>query len=270
MSYRHNVHEFRSNPPGKKSGRGGDSEFEPPELMRYRMCEKCKGRSAGKEDNIDSELAEKILMKIDKRKIVYDEEEIDYINDNQSKIYISSVDVNPYLRFGIRTHYERLTAAMCLHSMFNIFHRDFILIWLHLFPALYMLWQLIELQMGISHVYKFPERLDANFVMTSIALGLMVAWFFIKTGYYMFYSISYKVEYEFNKWIKIANMAVIFMYSIFFAYSLFNHTDPKQYELGYLTIFIISTLLVLNVILTLNPIYREEGVDSYSRSCCAS
>lgn len=86
----------------------------------------------------------------------------------------------------------------------------------------------------------------------------------------MFYSISYRVEYEFNKWIKIANMAVIFMYAIFFAYALFNHMDPRQYELGYLTIFIISTLLVLNVILTLNPIYREEGVDSYSRSCCSS
>jgi hypothetical protein len=90
-----------------------------------------------------------------------------------------------------------------------------------------MLWQLIELQMGISHVYKFPQRLDANFVITTIALGLIVTWFFIKTAYFMFYSISYRVEYEFNKWIKIANMAVIFMYSIFFAYSLFNHTDPK-------------------------------------------
>jgi len=159
MSYRHNVHEFKSNVLGKKSGEGDDSEIEPPELMKYKMCLKCQskyGMSKVENGHADSELAEKILMKIDKRKIVYDEEEIDYVNDNQSKIYISSVDVNPYLRFGIRTHYERLTAAMCLHSMFNIFHRDFILIWLHFFPGLYMLWQLIELQMGISHVYKFP------------------------------------------------------------------------------------------------------------------
>ena len=133
-----------------------------------------------------------------------------------------------------------------------------------------MLWQLISLQMGMSHVYNFGNsKVNGDFIITSIALSLMVAWFFAKTGYHMFYSISYKVEYEFNKWIKIANMCVIFMYSIFFSYALFNHTDARQYELGYLTIFILSTLLVLNIILTLNPIYREEGANQ-SRSCCSS
>lgn len=69
---------------------------------------------------------------------------------------------------------------------------------------------------------------------------------------------------------KVANMMIIFPYSIILSYNLFNHQDPKQYELGYLTIFIISTLLVLNVVLTLNPIYKDQGTDSYSRSCCSS
>ena len=110
--------------------------------------------------------------------------------------------------------------------MFNIFHRDFVLIWIHFAPGLYMLWQLISLQMGMSHLYNFG-KVNGDFVITSIALGLMVTWFFAKTGYHMFYSISYKVEYEFNKWIKIANMCVIFMYAIFFSYALFNHTDAR-------------------------------------------
>ena len=102
-----------------------------------------------------------------------------------------------------------------------------------------------------------------------VAVSLMVLWFFAKTIYYMFYSLSYKVECELNKWMKVANMCIVFPYSILMSYSLFNHFDPKQYELGYLTIFIMSTLFVLNVVLTLNPIYRDYGSDKYSRSCCS-
>lgn len=82
-------------------------------------------------------------------------------------------------------------------------------------------------------------------------------WFFVKTAYYVFYSMSYSIESKLNKWIKIANMSVIFTFSIFLTYALFDHMDSKQYELGYLTIFIIITLLVLNIIVTLNPISRE-------------
>jgi hypothetical protein len=88
---------------------------------------------------------------------------------------------------------------------------------------------------------------------------LLSGWFFTKTIYYMFYSMSYKTECELNKWVKVANMFIVFPYAIFMSYSLFNHFDPKQYELGYLTIFIMSTLFVLNVVLTLNPIYRDNG-----------
>lgn len=93
-----------------------------------------------------------------------------------------------------------------------------------------------------------------NYWITFVFLSIVTAWFFINTGYFIFYPISYKIECEFNKWIKIANMVVIFSYSIFVSNALFNHYDPKMLELGYLTIFIISTLMLLNLILTLNPI----------------
>lgn len=104
----------------------------------------------------------------------------------------------------------------------------------------------------------------------SLSTLLISLWLFMKTGYYVFYSISYKVENELNKWIKVGNMAIIFMHTVFMVYSLFNHTDERQHELCYLAIFIIVTLLILNVIVALNPIMREEGIDLLDRSCCSS
>ena len=79
-------------------------------------------------------------------------------------------------------------------------------------------------------------------------------WLFAKTFYYLFYSISYNLESKLNKWIKVLNMVIIFGFSIIMTYALFNRKDAKQQELGYLTIFIIVTLLILNLIVTLNPI----------------
>jgi hypothetical protein len=105
--------------------------------------------------------------------------------------------------------------------------------------------------------------------MMAVSLVLMICWFFAKTMYYMFYSMSYRTEHMLNKWIKIANMMVIFINASFLCYALFNHFDEKQYELGYLTIFIICTLLLLNVLLTLNPISREDANDMFARSCCS-
>jgi hypothetical protein len=99
---------------------------------------------------------------------------------------------------------------------------------------------------------------------------LTTAFFFAKWAYYMFYCISYQTESELHKTVKIANQVMIFMHSIFLAYALFNHKDPKQHEFGYLTIFIIATLLVLNVVVTLNPITREDRIDPLSRGCCSS
>ena len=65
-------------------------------------------------------------------------------------------------------------------------------------------------------------------------------------------------------------MLVIFLNAIFICFALFNRQDDKQHEMGYLAIFIICTLLILNVLLTLNPIQREEADDMYSRSCCSA
>lgn len=138
----------------------------------------------------------------------------------------------------------------------SINHKDFVLIWLHFLPGLFMLWQLIALNMGLSH-YFFIFNNTTNYFMISSTITMCAAWLFAKTGYYVFYPISYTLESKLNKWIKIANMSVIFSFSIFLTYALFDHFDSKQYELGYLTIFIILTLLVLNVIVTLNPIARE-------------
>jgi hypothetical protein len=72
--------------------------------------------------------------------MIFDESEIDHINGHQSHIYISYVDCNSYVKYGIRTHYKELTAAHCLHSLVNCFHRDFLLMWMHFLPGLYMLW----------------------------------------------------------------------------------------------------------------------------------
>ena len=61
----------------------------------------------------------------------------------------------------------------------------------------------------------------------------MIFWFFAKTGYYMFYAMGYKIEHTYNKWIKIANMLVIFVNANFFCYALFNHADEKQYKCSF-------------------------------------
>lgn len=79
--------------------------------------------------------------------------------------------------------------------------------------------------------------------------------------YYVFYCISYSTESSLNRAAKISNQLLIFGHTILLTLALFNHADPKQKELGYLTIFIVVTLTVLNAVVTLNPIQREESVD---------
>ena len=98
----------------------------------------------------------------------------------------------------------------------------------------------------------------------------MILYLFLRTGYQMFYSLSYSFENKYNRWIKIGSMVVIFVNAIFLSYALFNQKDEKQYELCYLTIFIICTLLLINILLTLNPIMKEDASDLDSRSCCSS
>eukprot|EP00356_Strombidium_inclinatum_P004007 CAMPEP_0170496638 /NCGR_PEP_ID=MMETSP0208-20121228/22276_1 /TAXON_ID=197538 /ORGANISM="Strombidium inclinatum, Strain S3" /LENGTH=110 /DNA_ID=CAMNT_0010773239 /DNA_START=1341 /DNA_END=1673 /DNA_ORIENTATION=+ len=81
---------------------------------------------------------------------------------------------------------------------------------------------------------------------------------------------SYKTEQELNRYAKVGSILILFSSAIVLVYSLFNHFDPKQYELGYLTIFIISTLMVLNVVLTLNPIARDDTHNAHDRQSCCS
>mgnify|MGYP006893774551 CR=1 FL=1 len=134
----------------------------------------------------------------------------------------------------------------------SINHKDFILIWIHFIPAMFMLWQLFALQIGFPHFYNFSE--NANIVVISVTISMTALWLFAKTTYYLFYSMSYSLESKLNKWMKVLNMVIIFGFSIIMTYALFNRKDNKQQELGYLTIFIIVTLLILNLIVTLNPI----------------
>lgn len=137
--------------------------------------------------------------------------------------------MNPFLRYGIRTHYNELTMAHCLHSLFDIFHRDFFLMWIFFMPSLALLWEFIAMHLGISHYYRDVGHFTfaTHKVMMQSSTLLMIAWFFVKTGYYMFYSLSYKIEHTYNKWIKIANMLVIFLNAIFICYALFNRQDEK-------------------------------------------
>jgi hypothetical protein len=37
----------------------------------------------------------------------------------------------------------------------SINHKDFILIWIHFIPAMFMLWQLFSLEIGFDHFYNF-------------------------------------------------------------------------------------------------------------------
>ena len=76
------------------------------------------------------------------------------------------------------------------------------------------------MQLGISHFYNYS-------IMMLVANALLSAWFFAKAFYYMFYAMSYRIECELNKWIKVANMFIVFPYAIFMSYSLFNHFDAK-------------------------------------------
>ena len=109
-----------------------------------------------------------------------------------------------------------------------------------------------------------------HYIIISASIISLVVYLFMKTVYYLLYPISYKVEGELEKWTKVVSMGVVFSTSIYLTLALFDFKDSKQYELGYLAIFIIATLLLLNVIVTLNPIERyDQGVDMYQRSCCS-
>jgi hypothetical protein len=116
---------------------GKDQKEEKEFMASSQLCKKCEYQQQVKEKK---KWETKKYLRIDKRQTIFDLREIDYINEHQSRLYISFVDINSYLFYGIRTHTTKLTAAHCLHSMFNIFHKDFLLIWVHFLPGMFMLW----------------------------------------------------------------------------------------------------------------------------------
>ena len=65
------------------------------------------------------------------------------------------------------------------------------MIWMHFLPALYMMWQVISMYLGISHIYAMS---GTSWYVMLVANVLLSAWFFAKTAYYMFYAMSYKLE----------------------------------------------------------------------------
>lgn len=102
------------------------------------LCKKClnKQRQGPKE---------KSVVRIEQSQYVYDAEEVDFVNEHQSKVYISYVDVNPWLKFGIRAHHEEISAVHCFHSVFDPSHKDFLSIWANLLPTAFFSWELISI-----------------------------------------------------------------------------------------------------------------------------
>lgn len=101
--------------------------------------------------------------------------------------------------------------------------------WIFFLPSLALTWEFIALQIGISHYYREVPNFTstAHKIMMQTSTVLMIGWFFAKTGYYMFYPMGYRTEHTYNRWIKIANMLVIFVNAIFICYALFDHQEGK-------------------------------------------
>ena len=53
---------------------------------------------------------------MDTNKTVWDQQQLDFINHNQTKVYISHVEVNQYIRYGIRAHVYSYTNALLLRQ----------------------------------------------------------------------------------------------------------------------------------------------------------
>lgn len=69
------------------------------------LCKKCEKYIDNRRKALTKSV-EKNFIAINKSKTIYDEEEIDYINEHQTRIYISFVDINPFVKYGIRAHYD--------------------------------------------------------------------------------------------------------------------------------------------------------------------
>ena len=231
----------------------------------YKLCEQCRAKLSEKHSTASSldSLSSKTI-KVDKTKTVFDEAEIDYINDNQSKIYVSFVQVNPFVHFGIRTHYEKLTDGHCLHSLLDASHVDFLPMWLNLAPAMFLIWEVISIQLGFSRFYGdvFDRLHGTQKVMMAVSIGLTMLWLLTRTVYMVFYAKSYATEYTLNVACKVVTMSLLFCHAIMlFHQLLIEHGRRHQQEIGWFICYFVAILFVANIILTLFPAQRMEGAD---------
>lgn len=93
-------------------------------------------------------------------------------------------------------------------------------------------------------------------------------YFAAKLVYHTFYAMSYKVESQLSKTSKLASLVALFGSAISLCLIMMDHRDPKQSELGFLLIFVLGLLFLLNSVLTLNPLQREASAPQNRRSCC--
>lgn len=225
----------------------------------YKLCKKCS-----KKLNIDTK-EEKSSFRFDMQKYIYDEMEIDYINEQQSKVFVSHVQINPFLTHGIRTHCKELTAAHCLHSVLDVRHRDFLPIWLHMVPLLWLVWEVLAIFVNQEDAYEF-NFLDHSKVYMGVGLGLAIVWLMARLSYLIFYPLGYGIESSLDKASAITTSLLLFGYSIMFVQILIV---PRFPEAGWIISYVIAVMLAANVVLTLNPVGRADAPE-IQRGCCSN
>jgi hypothetical protein len=266
MSYHHNQHHFKSNLTQKAA-------LMKQEQGSLQMCRQCIRDLKQRERKERGEDLKKVV-RLDSEQYIYDQQEIDFINEHQTKVYISHVTVNPFLRFGIRAHHHQLTTAHCLLSAFNLFHCDFLLIHLYLLPALLALWELISLNalpqssLFKINLHQFPDPVASTLVLSGL-LGVSALWLMVKAMYFCFFRLSYQLESSLNRVQKVATTILLFTICACISCSLFNYHDPHQQELSYLCTFIAIVMMLVNSVVILNPIRRDFGT-SNRQQCCSN
>lgn len=226
----------------------------------YKLCKRCAKklkRASAKE--------EEPTLKFDMQKYIYDEMEIDYINEQQSKVFVSHVQINPFLTHGIRTHCKELTAAHCLHSVLDVRHRDFLPIWLHMVPLLWLVWEVLAIFVHQEDVYGF-HSLDRSSAYMGVGLGLAIVWLMARVTYLVFYPLGYGVEGGLDKASAITTTLLLFGYSIMFVQILIV---PRFPEAGWIISYVMAVMLAANIVLTLNPVGAVEGQER-QRGCCSN
>ena len=220
--------------------------------QNYKLCSPCTKKLGGKSKV-------KSTVSIDKLRTVYDENEIEQLNETQSRYYVSCVQTNPFLHFGIRAHYEQLTFAHCLHSILDPSHRDFLTIWMNLGPLIYLIWEVVSLPLGFSYLYggTWSNLNPPDKIMLAFALLLTIGWLAVRISYTVLYARSYETENFFNKLGKVSSIILLFSYGIIFTQLLIV---PKKSELGWIITYGMAILMAANILFTTNPVQKiQEG-----------